>query len=140
MRLGIGSSLQPDRGAVRLGFDTVAADRALSYSAYCENLRKYQSKKVAVFRHIHVSGRSQQTDYAGYQPVGIDEAGNNKKFNLFLCVLPYSHYIFANVTPSQSTIDYIRSHIAALEYFGAPPRLPRTPCGVYRIAELATAI
>lgn len=103
--------------------DSVPQGMALSYSAYCENLRNYLAKKDPVFRHVHVPARSMQADYAGYKPIGLDEEGNRKEFNLFVCVLPYSHYIYADVTLTQSTTDHIHSHIAALEFYGGAPEV-----------------
>lgn len=101
--------------------DAVPRGMALSYSAYCENLRNFLAKKDPVFRHVHVPARSMQADYAGYKPIGLDEEGNRKDFNLFVCVLPYSHFIYADVTMTQSTTDHIHSHVAALEFFGGVP-------------------
>ncbi len=102
---------------------SVTADQALAYSAYCENLRRHLTKKDPVFRHVHTPARSLQADYAGFKPWGLDENGNPTQFNLFICVLPYSHYIFADVTPTQSSTDHIRSHIAALEFYGGAPEI-----------------
>ncbi len=104
----------------------VPAGRGLSYSSYCENLRKHLKKRLPIFRHIHVPGRSEQSDFAGYEPVGLNEAGERCTFSLFVCVLPFSHYIFAEATRSESTSDHIHCHVSALEYYGGAPEIITT--------------
>jgi transposase len=106
--------------------DLVGENYALSYSAYCENMRKQAEKRPAIFRHAHVPGHAQQTDYAGFTPKGLAQDGTERTYQLFVCVLPYSHYIFAICVPSQTAEDYVWAHIAALEHFGGAPAVTVT--------------
>jgi hypothetical protein len=101
--------------------DLVSEQKALSYSAYCENLRKYGAQKPAIFRHTHVPGYAEQADYAGCAPRGLAQDGSERHYQLFVCVLPYSHYIYAACVLGQTAEDYIWAHIGALEHFGGVP-------------------
>lgn len=75
----------------------VGIEKALSYSAFCERMRKHRHGMELVFRHVHQPGFAMQVDFAGYRPVG-EEHGLKRKFELFVAVLPASHYIFASLT------------------------------------------
>lgn len=100
--------------------DEVGIENAVSYSAYCTQMREFLKSKELVFRHVHQPGYAMQIDFAGYAPIG-EEDGTKKKFQLFVAVLPASHKLFAICTRSQSTSDHIEANIAALEYFGGAP-------------------
>jgi transposase len=101
--------------------ELVGEKHALSYSAYCENMRKHAAQKPPILRLTHVPGFAQQSDYASFTPRGLAQDGSERTYQLFLCVLPYSHYVYATCVPSQTSEDYIWAHIGAMEYFGGAP-------------------
>jgi transposase len=102
--------------------EQVGERAAISYSYYCQGMRGYERTKAVIFRHTHPAGYAMQTDFAGYRPEGLEQ-GSKRKFELFLAVLPLSHYTFACVVRTQSTGDHIEANIAAFEFFGGAPEI-----------------
>ena len=42
---------------------------------------------------------------------------------MFVAVLGYSHYTFAELHPQQTTAWWLQDHVHALEYFGGVPQI-----------------
>ena len=92
------------------------------YSWFCERYRDWKKTQDLVMRQYHAPGDQLFVDYAGktvevYHP----EKGENVHAQIFVAVLGYSNYTYAEATGSQSSRDWIASHCRAFEYFGAVP-------------------
>src|SRR5262249_37323336 len=63
-------------------------------------------------------------DYAGPTvPVVDPHTGGLRPAQIFVAVLGYSNYTFAEATWTQSVPDWIGSHVRALQFFGGVPHL-----------------
>ncbi|WP_369928513.1 IS21 family transposase [Xanthomonas sp. NCPPB 2632] len=93
-----------------------------SYSHLAACLKRYRSTLPTVMRQRHVPGERVFVDYSGLRPFYIDRTTQEKVFvELFVGVLGASSLLFAMCTPSQKVPDFIRAHVAMLDYFGGVP-------------------
>lgn len=89
------------------------------YSQFCNRYRRWVKKQRRSMRQVHAAGEKLFVDYAGQHAKVIDaETGEVKEAELFLGVLGASSYTFAEATWTQTSPDWIGSHIRAFEYLG----------------------
>ncbi len=94
------------------------------YSRYCELYRRWKGKLSATMRQTHVAGEKLFVDYSGASiPVVDPKTGEVRKTELFIAALGASNYTYAEVTWTQSLVDWTGSHVRAFEYFGGVPQL-----------------
>ncbi|MCK5712891.1 MAG: IS21 family transposase, partial [Hyphomicrobiaceae bacterium] len=75
-------------------------------------------------RQTHVAGEKLFVDYSGASiPVVDPKTGEVRKTELFIAALGASNYTYAEVTWTQSLVDWTGSHVRAFEYFGGVPQL-----------------
>jgi len=117
---------------------------ALCYSHVAALMERYVASLPNVMRLHHEPGRCVYVDYSLKRARYIDtKAGSKAKetlgdrqpqfmdhrtrkqvaVELFVGVLPKSSLMFALATPTQSTPDFIRAHVAMLKYFGGRPKI-----------------
>lgn len=96
----------------------------LSYSQLASKLKNFRETLPTVMRQYHVPGERLFVDYSGDRPHYIDQATRLKMpVELFVGVLPASSLMFAICTASQQVPDFIRAHVAMLDYFGGAPQI-----------------
>jgi transposase len=89
------------------------------YSAFCARYRAWRARQRLSMRQVHTAGEKSFVDYAGLRPTIIDAStGEAIAVELFVAVLGASNYTFAEATRSQQSVDWITSHVHAVEYFG----------------------
>lgn len=94
------------------------------YTAFCDHYRRWQKSRGLSMRQRHRGGEKLFVDYSGKKPRIIDpKTGAATEVELFVAVLGASNYTYAEATRTQSSPDWIRSHVHALEYFGGVPEL-----------------
>jgi transposase len=94
----------------------------LSYSHLAAKVKGYRETLPTVMRQHHTPGERMFVDYSGLRPHYIDTATREKVYvELFVGVLPASSLMFAMCTPTQRVPDFIRAHVAMLDYIGGVP-------------------
>lgn len=93
------------------------------YTRFCDHYRDWLKTRRLSMRQVHKAGEKMFIDFAGQQPQIVDpKTGEVIKVELFVAVLGASSYTYAEALPSQKSVDWIRGHVHALEYFGGSPR------------------
>ena len=99
---------------------------AASYrrSAFCQHYRRWERRLKRSMRQRHFAGEKLFVDYAG-RTVPIYGARGEESFRaqLFVSALGASGYAYAEATRTQSLPDWLASHVRALEFYGAAPRI-----------------
>lgn len=94
-----------------------------SYGHFCELYQKYRKTLNVSMRQLHKAGDKMFVDYCGDTVAIIDKTtGGEKRAQVFVAVLGASNYLFAEASWSQSSEDWINSHVHALEFFGGVPK------------------
>jgi transposase len=92
------------------------------YSAFCGRYRAWRGRQRLSMRQVHTAGDKAFVDYAGMRPTIVDaRSGEVMAVELFVAVLGASNYTFAEATRTQQSVDWITSHVHAVEYFGGVP-------------------
>lgn len=95
----------------------------LEYSQFCEVYRRWRKTQDAVMRFSHEPGDKLFVDYAGMTLSWIDRhTGALRPVQIFVATLGHSSYTFAEATPSQTTPDWLGSHVRAFAFFGGLPQ------------------
>lgn len=93
-----------------------------SYQAFCKYIKrniKDDPKDKVVVKIRRIPGDSIEVDYSGDGSQIISPAtGEIQNVELFVGVLSYSGYIYAEFTCSQKLEDFIDSHINMFQFFG----------------------
>jgi len=93
------------------------------YGHFCNLYQSYSKVLHISMRQLHKAGDKMFVDYCGDTAKIIDRnTGQEKKAQIFVAVLGASNYLFAEATWSQSSEDWISSHVHALEFFGGVPK------------------
>lgn len=97
---------------------------AYSYSRYCELYGSWKGGIEPVMRFEHPAGEKCFVDYAGQTLEVVDpDSGEVRQAQVFVATLGASNYTFVDVTWSQKSEDFLRSHQRAVECFGGVPRI-----------------
>jgi len=92
------------------------------YTQFCEYYRQWLKRQRVSMRQVHRAGEKMFVDYSGKKPHLVDpKTGEVTDVELFVAVLGASNYTFAEATLTQSSRDWIASHVRALEYFAGVP-------------------
>lgn len=85
-------------------------------------LRQYMMHTRAIGHVEHYAGDQMYIDYAGDKLEIIDgETGEVREVEVFVAILPCSHYTYCEASWSQQKADLIRSCENALHFFGGVP-------------------
>lgn len=94
------------------------------YTAFCTKYRAWAGTLQLSMRQVHIAGEKLFVDYAGPTiPLINGGTGEITQAQLFVGVLGASNYTYACATATQTTIDWVQSIIANLEFIGGVPRL-----------------
>ncbi len=89
------------------------------HTQFFEHYSRWKGKLSVVMRQIHKAGEKTFIDYSGDGLSLTDpETGEQRKVELFVAALGASSYVYAEATPTQSSPDWISSHVRMAEYFG----------------------
>lgn len=97
------------------------------YQGSASNLRKVvreirpKGSKEAFFKLTVLPGEQAQVDWAHF---GEIQVGNSmRKLSAFVMVLSWSRAFHVLFTLDQQTVNFLRGHVASLEFFGGVPRV-----------------
>jgi len=86
--------------------------------------RDYAVQTKATMHITHKPGEQMEVDWAGQTtPIINDETGEIIKAYVFVAVLPYSGYAYAEAFFDQTQQSWIAAHIGAFEYFGGVTKI-----------------
>lgn len=88
--------------------------RALSSSSFYREYHKLKNTvsaetKAFCIANSYIPGEISMIDYSGDKLEISDGKGGKKKLDIFVAVLPYSHYIFAYATDRQTRDDWLEA-------------------------------
>ena len=93
-----------------------------SYTTFCDIYRTWLSRQRLSMRQVHRAGDKLFVDYSGKKARIIDpRTGEVTAVELFVAVLGASSYTYVEATRTQSSRDWIASHMRALEHLGGVP-------------------
>lgn len=93
-----------------------------SYSQFCRRYTAWLGQQKRSMRQIHKAGEKCFVDYAGPTIDIIDRnTGEVHKAQVFVGVLGASNYTYAQATLSQTSKDWLMSHVRMFEYFQGVP-------------------
>lgn len=94
------------------------------YSQFARRYDEWLGRVDIVMRQVHRAGEKLFVDYAGQTvPVVSPGSGEVRPAQVFVAVLGASRYTYCEATWSQSTEDWIGSHVRAFAFFGGAPEL-----------------
>jgi len=95
-----------------------------SYSQFNRYYAKYLKKINPSMRQVHYAGDKLFIDYSGLtMPIVHQETGEISKAQIFVSVLGASGYTFVHATSTQSSRDFIASHVHAFNFYEAVPNI-----------------
>jgi len=98
--------------------------RLYSYSQFNRYYAKYLKKINPSMRQVHYAGDKLFIDYSGLtMPIVNQESGEISKAQIFVSVLGASGYTFVHATATQSSRDFIASHVHAFNFYEAVPNI-----------------
>lgn len=90
------------------------------YSRFCELHSHYRRRLDVVLRQDHVPGEKMFVDWAGDRlPIHDRNSGKIQPAALFVSVLGFSSYTYAEATTDQQMEAWLSAHMHALEYTAA---------------------
>ena len=95
-----------------------------SYRQFCENYAKWCEENKESLHFNTVIGQKMEVDFAGKTFRMVDAlTGETMEIVVFVAVLPYSQYIYAEGMVSTKEPQWIAANNNALAYFGGVPAL-----------------
>lgn len=95
-----------------------------SYSQFNRYYNQYIKTVNPSMRQIHYGGDKLFVDYSGLtMPISNAKTGEITKAQIFVSVLGSSGYTFVHATPSQTTKDFIQSHVEAFQFYEGVPNI-----------------
>lgn len=102
-----------------------AKERGYSYSRFCVHYAAHTKRLKPSFRNTYAPGDRLFIDYAG-TTVPIQDPRSGKvgmAAQIFVAVLGFSNYVFAEATQSQDLSSWIGSHVRCFAFLGGVPAL-----------------
>lgn len=129
--------IHPDWNSVRAELSKKGMTRALlyeefksaqpdlySYSQFNRYYAKFLKSINPSMRQVHYAGDKLFIDYSGLTMSIVNQrTGEISKAQIFVCVLGASGCTFVHATSSQSTKDFISSHVEAFNFYGGVPNI-----------------
>lgn len=95
----------------------------MQYTTFCNRYRAWLRTQETVFRQVYLPGDKLFVDYSGQTvPIVNRLTGEVSQAQVFVAVLGFSNYTFAEASASQSLPDWLGSHVRAFKFFGGSPR------------------
>lgn len=93
-------------------------------SQFCQRYRDWLQHQPISMRQSHQPGEKLFIDYAGVTvPIVDPNTGEVHPAQVFVAVLGYSNYTYAEVTRTQRLADWLGAQQRALDFFGGVPKL-----------------
>jgi transposase len=92
------------------------------YTQFCHYLLLHQGQKETVMHFLHRMGEELMFDFAGKTMSYVDDNGEIIPCQIFVSVLPFSGYGYAEAVHSQKQEDLVRCMENALFYIGGVPQ------------------
>lgn len=95
----------------------------VSYAQFTRLYRGWLNTQKISMRQVHLPGDKMFVDFCGRtMPVTDSATGAVIDSQIFVATLGASGYLFATAVASQTTQDWLRCHVRALEFFEGVPR------------------
>ena len=96
-----------------------AGDEPLMYSQFCHYIQQAEEKRRATMHIPRKPGEQVEVDWAGDPAQIIDpDTGEITKAWIFIGVMTYSQYTYAEAFVNQQEAAWIKAHVHMFEYFG----------------------
>jgi transposase len=95
---------------------------SVQYPGFWKQANKNINLSQATMVKIHRPGERAEIDYCDGIDILDPATGEIKKTHLFVGVLCHSRFAFAEFSLSQSSSDFLQSHVNMFEYFGGVPQ------------------
>ncbi|MEO7958448.1 MAG: IS21 family transposase [Fibrobacteria bacterium] len=96
--------------------------QGLGRSSFYERLSQHARDKNVTLHQNHIGGDKLFVDYSGDRPSYIDlETGELRPVELFVASWGASSLSYADVTLTQTSTDFVQSHVRAFRFFGCVP-------------------
>ena len=96
-----------------------AREQPFMYSQFCYHFQQYAEKERATMHIPRKPGDSIQVDWAGDKMYIVDrDTGEASPAYLFVGVLPFSMYAYAEACSSMDMENWISAHVNMFRYFG----------------------
>lgn len=93
------------------------------YTQFLEHYRRKYASQEGSMKLNHEAGKEMFIDFAGKKLSYIDKTtGEIKEAEVFVAILPHSHYTYVEATASQKREDLIHCCIQALTFYGGVPK------------------
>ena len=94
----------------------------LQYSQFCAHYHRWRRRLDVVLRQVYQPGDKLFVDYAGPTVPVIDRTtGERRPAQIFVAVLGYSNYVYAEAHADQSVVSWVHGHVRAFQAFGGVP-------------------
>ena len=94
------------------------------YSQFCDLYRQWKKKLDVPMRQDHKAGEKVFVDYTGDRMVLTDpETGEARSVEIFVGVLGYSSYTYAEAQTSQSKENWINGHVRMFQFLKGVPEV-----------------
>lgn len=95
----------------------------VSYAQFTRLYRAWLNTQKVSMRQVHLPGDKMFVDFCGRtMPITNPVTGIVTTAQIFVATLGASGYLFATAVESQTTQDWLRCHVRALEFFEGVPR------------------
>ena len=92
------------------------------YSSFCVHLRRYRLQSKAIGHVEHKAAEHMYVDFAGDRlSIVNSDTGETNPVEVFVAILPCSHYTYCKAVPSQRKEDFILACEDALRFYGGAP-------------------
>lgn len=100
-----------------------SADDPYSYTQFMEHYRRKYVKEKGSMKLEHIAGNEMFIDFAGKKLHIVDKkTGEVIPVEVFVAILPHSHYTYVRACQSQKRADLIACCIGALNFYGGVPK------------------
>ena len=91
---------------------------SIQYSGFWKQVQKFANLSEATMVRIFKPGERSEIDYADGIQIIDPATGEIKETEFFVGVLCHSRYAFAEFTMTQTSADFLESHVNMFEFFG----------------------
>jgi len=95
----------------------------VQYPGFWKQVQKFADLSQATMVRIFKPGERCEIDYADGIDIIDPSTGEVRKTEFFVGVLCHSRYAFAEFTMTQSSADFLESHVNMFEFFGGTPQV-----------------
>ena len=96
----------------------------MQYATFTTHYRRWKVAAGLSMRQLHLAGEKLFVDYAGLTlPITDPRTGVTHPGQVFVATLGASDYTYVEVTRTQSSEDWLSSHVRAFTFFGGVPEI-----------------